>query len=83
MYKFSHYTEQDQQKVIDFMKENTFALITGMGEDYPVATQIPLAIKIKDGKIFLEGHMMKKTDHHLAFEKNNSVLVLLQGHIVL
>ena len=79
MYKFSHYTEQDQQKVIDFMKENTFALITGMGEDYPVATQIPLAIKIKDGKIFLKGHMMKKTDHHLAFEKNNSVLVLFTG----
>lgn len=79
MYKFSHYTEQDQQKVIDFMKENTFAFITGMGEDYPVATQIPLAIKIKDGKIFLEGHMMKKTDHHLAFEKNNSVLVLFTG----
>ena len=50
-----------------------------MGEDYPVATQIPLAIKIKDGKIFLEGHMMKKTDHHLAFEKNNSVLVLFTG----
>ena len=79
MYKFSHYTEQDQQKVIDFMKENTFALITSMGEDYPVATQIPLAIKIKDGKIILEGHMMKKTDHHLAFEKNNSVLVLFTG----
>lgn len=79
MYKFSHYTEQDQQKVIDFMKENTFAFITGMGEDYPVATQIPLAIKIKDGKIFLEGHMMKKTDNHLAFEKNNSVLVLFTG----
>jgi transcriptional regulator len=79
MYKFSHYTEQDQQKVIDFMKENAFALITGLGENYPVATQIPLAIKIKEDKIFLEGHMMKKTDHHLGFEKNNNVLVLFTG----
>jgi transcriptional regulator len=79
MYKFPHYTEQDQQKVIDFMKENAFALITGMGENYPVATQIPLAIKIKKDKIFLEGHMMKKTDHHLTFEKNNNVLVLFTG----
>ena len=79
MYKFSHYTEQDQQKVIDFMKENAFALITGMGVDYPVATQIPLAIKLKESKIFLEGHMMRKTDHHLAFEKNNNVLVLFTG----
>ena len=79
MYKFSYYTEQDQQKVIAFMKENTFALITGIGEIYPVATQIPLAVKITDNKIFLEGHMMRKTDHHLAFEKNNNVLVLFTG----
>jgi transcriptional regulator len=79
MYRFSYYTEQDQAKVIAFMKENAFALITGTGENYPVATQIPLAVKMNDGKIFLEGHMMRKTDHHLAFEKNNNVLVLFTG----
>jgi transcriptional regulator len=79
MYKFSYYTEQDDEKVIAFMKENAFALITGTGEKYPVATQIPLHIKVVDGKIFLEGHMMRKTDHHLAFEKNNNVLALFTG----
>jgi transcriptional regulator len=79
MYKFSYYTEQYHEKVIDFMKQNSFALITGMGEAFPVATQIPLIIKINEGKIFLEGHMMKKTDHHLAFEKNSNVLVLFTG----
>ncbi|MFZ1306948.1 MAG: FMN-binding negative transcriptional regulator [Ferruginibacter sp.] len=79
MYKFSYYTEQDKEKVIDFIRENAFALITGTGEDYPVATQIPLTIKIKEDKILLEGHLMKKTDHHLAFEKNNKVLVLFTG----
>ena len=79
MYKFDHYTEKDKQKVIDFMKENAFALISGIGNQYPVATQIPLAVKLIDGKIFLEGHMMRKTDHHLAFEKNNNILVLFNG----
>lgn len=79
MYKFPYYTEKDEQKVIDFMKENPFALITGNGENLPVATQIPLAINLKENKIFLEGHMMRKTDHHLAFEKNNNVLVLFTG----
>ena len=79
MYKFSYYTEQDDQKVIDFMNQNPFALITGTGEKYPVATQIPLAVKVKEGKIFLEGHLMRKTDHHLAFEKNNNVLALFTG----
>lgn len=79
MYRFSYYTEQDKEKVIDFIRENAFALITGVGENYPVATQIPLLIKIKENKILLEGHLMKKTDHHLAFEKNNKVLVLFTG----
>jgi transcriptional regulator len=79
MYRFDHYTEKDQQKVIDFMKEDAFAFITGTGENYPVATQIPLTVELKEGKIFLQGHLMRKTDHHLAFEKNNNVLVLFTG----
>lgn len=79
MYKFDYYTEKDRQKVIDFMEENAFALVAGLGEEYPAATQVPLAIKEKDGKIFLEGHIMRKTDHHLAFEKNNNVLVIFTG----
>ena len=79
MYKFSYYTEQDKEKVIAFMKANPFAIITGAGETYPVATQVPLEIKIGDDKILLQGHIMRKTDHHLAFEKNNNVLVLFTG----
>ena len=79
MYKFDYYTEKDQQTVIDFMKENSFALITGMGEKYPVATQIPLGVEVQDGKIFLRGHLMRKTDHHLGFEKNNHVMVIFTG----
>jgi len=79
MYKFPYYTEQDNEKVIGFMKQNAFAFITGFGEQYPVATQIPLTIIEKEGKIFLEGHLMRKTDHHFAFENNNNVLVLFTG----
>ena len=80
MYKFPYFTEEDQAKVIAFMKKNSFAMLTGFGEQYPVATHIPLDIEVKeDGKIFLSGHMMKKTDHHLGFEKNNNVLVVFNG----
>ena len=80
MFNLSIYDETDQEKVITFMKENSFAVITGFGDEYPVATHIPLEIEIRDdGKIFLSGHMMKKTDHHLAFEKNPNVLVIFNG----
>lgn len=80
MYKFPYYTEEDQQKVIAFMKENSFATITGIGEQYPVASHIPLEVEVhENGKIFLSGHLMKKTDHHIAFEKNENVLVIFNG----
>ena len=80
MYKFDHYTEKDEQKVLDFMKANPFAIITGAGNEYPVATHIPIEIKVdENGKVFLSGHIMRKTDHHLAFEKNNNVLVIFPG----
>ena len=79
MYKFSYFTEKDTDKVIAFMQENAFAMVTGFGEIYPVATQVPVEVELKDGRIFLHGHIMKKTDHHKAFEKNNNVLVLFTG----
>ncbi len=80
MYKFPYYTEQDEQKVIAFMKENSFAIVTGHGEHYPAATHLPLEVEVtEEGKILLSGHMMKKTDHHIAFTKNENVLVIFNG----
>ena len=79
MYKIPYFTEKDAQGIVDFMKAHSFAMVTGIGENYPVATQLPLEIEETDGKIFLKGHLMKKTDHHFAFEKNHNVLVLFTG----
>lgn len=79
MYNISYFKEADKEMIVAFMKENSFAMITGIGNEYPVATQIPLEVEQKDGKIYLLGHMMRKTDHHLAFEKNPNVLVLFTG----
>jgi transcriptional regulator len=79
MYKLGHFTEADDQKVIAFMQENSFAMITGIGEKYPVATQIPLEVEVKEGNIFLHGHIMRNTDHHKAFEKNKNVLAVFTG----
>lgn len=79
MYKMDHFTEKNLDKVLAFMKENSFAVLTGFGEMYPEATQIPLEIKSVNDKLFLSGHIMKKTAHHKAFEKNNKVMVVFTG----
>ena len=79
MYKFSYFQEPDNSKVIEFMQANTFALLIGMGEDYPVVTQVPLSINIINGNLEIKGHLMKNTDHHKAFLKNNRVMVVFTG----
>ena len=73
MYKTKDFKEFEAQTVIAFMKENSFAMVTGIGNTYPVATQIPLEVEEKNGKIFLHGHLMKKTDHHLARSEERRV----------
>lgn len=79
MYKLPYFTEQDQVKVINFIKQNSFAVITGMGMRYPVATHIPLEIFEEEGSLKFMGHLMKHTDHHQSFLKNENVLVIFNG----
>ena len=79
MYKLKYFTETDEQRVIAFMKENSFATLAGFGENCPAVTQIPLDVEEKNGQLFLHGHIMRNTDHHKAFEKNNNILVLFTG----
>lgn len=81
MYNLSYFKENDQQIVLDFIHRHPFAFICGCDENSkPVATQIPVFIEERNGKLYLSGHMMKQTDHHKAFEKNLEALCVFTGH---
>lgn len=79
MYNLPYFTEENEEVVFEFMKENSFAIITGHDGNFPVATHVPLDIKKEAGKIIFTGHIMKNSDHHLAFLANENVLVLFSG----
>ena len=80
MYKMPEFTEKDTQAVIEFMHNHPFVMLTGCNNNIPVATQVPVLMEEQeDGAIVLRGHIMRKTDHHLAFEQNPKGLVLLNG----
>jgi transcriptional regulator len=80
MYNLPYFKEHDADEVLQFMKGHPFVLLTGVdAENKPVATQVPVFIDEKDGRLFLTGHIMRNTDHHLAFEQNNNVLALFTG----
>jgi len=80
MYNLPYFKETDGQAVMEFIHQHPFAFVVGCDENQqPVATQIPVFIEEREDKLFLSGHMMRKTDHCKAFEKNPAVLCVFTG----
>ncbi len=79
MYKMPEFTEKDTKAVIEFMYAHPFITLIGNNRNTSVATQIPVLISEQDGNITLRGHIMRKTDHHMAFEQNPEALILFHG----
>ncbi|HYC29357.1 MAG TPA: FMN-binding negative transcriptional regulator [Chitinophagaceae bacterium] len=76
MYSLPYFKEHDSAVVLQFMRQHPFAMLTGCADNRPVVTQVPLLTEERDGKLYLQGHIMRQTDHHKAFEKNPNVLAV-------
>jgi transcriptional regulator len=80
MYNLPYYKEHDCAVLLDFMRQHSFAFVTGCAPDgKPVATQLPFLIEEREDKLFLCAHIMRQTDHHKAFEQNSNVLCVFTG----
>jgi transcriptional regulator len=79
MYRLPEFIEQDNERILNFMKSHPFVTLIGANENNSVATQVPVLFNEKDGQIILRGHIMRGTDHFKAFQKADEVLVLFQG----
>lgn len=80
MYHFSYFKEEDRRILLDFIAQHPFAFLTGSDlAGKQVATQIPILLEERDGELFLQGHIMRNTDHHKAFIANPNALVVFTG----
>lgn len=80
MYHFSYFKEKDRQALLTFMEEHPFAFLTGStAEGRQVATQVPVLLEERGDELFVQGHLMRKTDHHKAFEENPNALLVFTG----
>ncbi len=81
MYNIPYFKGNVPSDIISFMRGNPFITLIGVdANQQPVATQIPVLIKEKEGKIYLTGHLRRKQDHTNAFEQNTNVLALFTGN---
>lgn len=80
MYHFSYFKEKDRQTILDFMEAHPLAFLTGSTRSgKPVATQVPLLIEERNGELYLQGHLMRNTDHHKALVENPNALAVFTG----
>jgi transcriptional regulator len=80
MYNYPHYKEHDKKKILEFMQSHPFITLIGTDRNGRIeATQIPVLVEEKEGKLFIYGHIAKKSDHHQAFEENPDALALFTG----
>ena len=80
MYNIPYFKAGNDTDVIDFIQAHPFILLCGVDKDgCPVATQVPVLIDEKEGKIHLSGHLMRKQDHTNAFINNPNVLAIFAG----
>ncbi|HMW32999.1 MAG TPA: FMN-binding negative transcriptional regulator [bacterium] len=80
MYNFSYFKEKERQVIREFMEGNPFAFLTGSFlSGVQVGTQIPILFEERDGELYLQGHIMRHTDHHKALVENPNALVVFTG----
>lgn len=79
MYDIGYFKAAEKQDILAFMQAHSFATVIGTNEQFPVASHLPLEIIEENDAIVLSGHLMRKSAHHLAFEKNKQVLVIFQS----
>ncbi len=79
MYSTGYFKDKDHHRVIDFVKQNSFAFLIANAHPYPAATQVPLLLEEREGQLFLKGHIMRQTGHHKALVKNPKVLCVFTG----
>ncbi len=80
MYIPRRYQEEDREKILSFMKENSFAIMVTVKEGLPVASHIPLAVeKNQNGEDVLVGHISRGNDQKNTFTEGARILCIFPG----
>ncbi|MEX1202444.1 MAG: FMN-binding negative transcriptional regulator [Ferruginibacter sp.] len=79
MYDIGYFKTTEKEQILAFMRAHSFATVIGTEDNCIEASHLPLNISEQEEQIVFTGHLMRKTTHHLTFEKNNQVLVIFQS----
>lgn len=80
MYIPRRYQEHDRDRILSFMKENSFAIMVSVKDGIPVASHIPLAVeKNMQGKDVLVGHISRGNEQKFTLTEGAKLLCIFPG----
>ncbi|MEW6083173.1 MAG: FMN-binding negative transcriptional regulator [Chloroflexota bacterium] len=79
MYTPKLYREEDRAKIIEFLRQNEFAILVTFDGGKPAASHLLMEIVEEGGRLFVNGHMSKANLLWKTFAKNAEVLVIFHG----
>lgn len=80
MYIPRRYEEKDREKILSFMKENSFAILVTVKDGLPLATHLPLSVeKNESGKDVLVGHISRGNEQKNTFVDGTKLLCIFPG----
>jgi transcriptional regulator len=73
------YREEDRATILEFLRQNEFAVLVTYDGGKPTASHLLVEVVEENEKILLDGHMSKANPQWKTFDKNAEVLVIFQG----
>lgn len=80
MYSPSYFRAQSEATLLRFMHAHPFVTLVGQGlHGWPAISHIPVLIEARHERLFIQGHIQRKTDHHLAWAAQPQVTAVFTG----
>lgn len=80
MYRPTVFQENDVEKLVSFMRTNSFATVVSVINNVPCATHIPVVVTVDSNTITLSGHLAKENLQWQAFGDAESLIIFTGAH---
>nr|PZN25876.1 MAG: negative transcriptional regulator, PaiB family protein [Chloroflexota bacterium] len=80
MYIPRAYREEDRDTLLAFMRAHSFITLVSILDGVPVASHVPVAVRVEGAAITLVGHLAKANPQHAAFGRGESLAIFSGPH---
>lgn len=80
MYRPTAFQEDNVDKLVSFIRANSFATLVSIVDGVPCASHIPLVVTLPEGVVKLSGHLAKQNPQWQAFDTTESLAIFTGAH---